>query len=64
LPIETQNEPDRIRCPVLRLTRAHRLSEYDAVYLYLAMDRELALATRDVALRKAALAEGVSLIET
>jgi predicted nucleic acid-binding protein len=49
---------------VLRLARAHRLSVYDAVYLDLAMDRGLALATRDVALRKAARAEGVSLIET
>lgn len=64
LPIETQDETDRLRGPVLRLARAHRLSVYDAVYLDLAMDRGLALATRDGALQKAARAEGVSLIET
>lgn len=64
LPIETQDESDRLRGPVLRLARAHRLSVYDAVYLDLAMDRGLALATRDVALQKAARAEGVLLIET
>ena len=64
LPIDTQDESDRLRGPVLRLARAHRLSVYDAVYLDLAVDRGLALATRDVALQKAARAEGVSLIDT
>lgn len=64
LPIETQDESDRLRGPVFRLARAHRLSVYDAVYLDLARDRGLALATRDGALQKAARAEGVSLIET
>ena len=64
LPIETQKEPDRMRGPVLRLARTHRLTVYDAVYLDLAIDRGLALATRDVALQKAARAEGVSLVET
>ena len=44
LPIDTQDESDRLRGPVLRLARAHRLSVYDAVYLDLAMDRGLALA--------------------
>jgi len=62
--IETQNETDRMRGPVLRLARTHRLTVYDAVYLDLAIDRGLALATRDVALQKAARAEGVSLVET
>jgi predicted nucleic acid-binding protein len=32
LPIETQDESDRLRGPVLRLARTHRLSVYDAVY--------------------------------
>ena len=64
LPIDTQDETDRMRGPVLRMARAHRLSVYDAVYLDLAMDRGLTLATRDVALQKAARAEGVVLIET
>ena len=39
LPIDTQDESDRLRGRVLRLARAHRLSVYDAVYLDLAMDR-------------------------
>ena len=64
LPIETDDESDRLRGPVLRLARAHRLSVYDAIYLDLAMNRGLALATRDVAPQKAARAEAVSLIET
>jgi predicted nucleic acid-binding protein len=64
LPIETQDKSDRLRGPVLRLARTHRLSVYDAVYLDLAMGRGLALATLDVALQKAARAEGVLLIET
>jgi len=64
LPIQTQDETDRLRGPVLRLARAHRLTVYDAVYLDLAIDRGVALATRDAALRKAARAEGVLLIET
>ena len=64
LPIETQDESDRIRGPVLRLARAHRLSVYDAVYLDLAMGGGVALATRDVALQKTARAVGVSVIET
>src|SRR5487761_2518489 len=44
LPIETQDESDRLRGPVLRLARAHRLTVYDAIYLDLAIDRGLALA--------------------
>jgi predicted nucleic acid-binding protein len=64
LPIDTQDESDRLRGPVIRVARAHRLSVHDAVCLDLAMDRGLALATRDVALQKAARAEGVVLIET
>lgn len=64
LPIDTQDEADRLRGPVLRLARAHRLSVYDAVYLDLAMHRGLALATRDAALQTAARKEGVLLIET
>src|SRR5487761_2504562 len=64
LPIETQDESDRLRGPVLRLARAHRLTVYDAIYLDLAIDRGLALATRNHAQQTAARAEGVRLIET
>jgi predicted nucleic acid-binding protein len=63
LPIDTYDETDRVRGPVLRLARAHRLTVYDAVYLDLAIDRGLPLATRDAALRKAARAEGIVVIE-
>jgi predicted nucleic acid-binding protein len=47
---------------VLRLARSHGLSVYDAAYLALAQQRRLALATLDLDLRKAANAEGVSLV--
>ncbi len=48
---------------VLALMRAHRLSAYDATYLELALRRGLSLATRDKALRQAATAAGVALLE-
>lgn len=41
------------------LAREHALSLYDAVYLELAMRRNLPLATRDTALNKAAKRAGV-----
>ena len=46
---------------VLRLARHHGLSVYDALYLELALHQEADLATRDDALRRAAVAEGVRL---
>jgi predicted nucleic acid-binding protein len=55
--------PDRIdllRLP--HLARKHGLTTYDAAYLSLALREKLAVATSDVALRRAALAEGVTLI--
>ena len=48
---------------VLALMRAHRLTAYDATYLELAVRRGLPLATRDKALRQAATAVGVALLE-
>ncbi len=63
LSIETIDETARIRGPVLRLARAHRLTTYDAIYLDLAMDRGLPLATRDGDLRRASRAVGVALID-
>jgi predicted nucleic acid-binding protein len=64
LPIETDDGTQRIRGPVVRLARTHRLTVYDAIYLELAIRRELPLATRDKDLRKAALSAGVPLIAT
>lgn len=64
LPVETIDESDRIRGPILRLARTHRLTVYDAIYLDLAIQRGLALATRDQDLRRAADAAGVKVIET
>ena len=45
---------------VFRLARSHGLSGYDALYLELALRRSGALATGDIALVRAARAEGVS----
>jgi predicted nucleic acid-binding protein len=44
----------------LTLARRHRLTIYDALYLELALRLGAPLATRDGALRRAALAEGVA----
>lgn len=43
------------------LARRHGLTAYDAAYLLLARERDLALATQDHALRRAANAEGLRL---
>lgn len=52
---------DRID-PWLTLCRAHGLTSYDAVYLELAVRRQLPLATLDDNLRKAAKGVGVELL--
>jgi len=55
LPISVDQEtPDRMMKEIVALARRHQLSTYDASYLDLAMRRDLPLATRDTALRKAA----------
>jgi predicted nucleic acid-binding protein len=64
LPVETDEETARVRGPVFRLARKHRLTVYDAIYLDLAMHRGIPLATRDNELRRAAQAANVALIET
>lgn len=61
LPIRTDVHPDLET--MLLLARAHGLSVYDAIYLELASRRQAALATSDSALDRAAVAEGISLIE-
>ncbi len=48
---------------VLAITRRHRLTVYDAVYLELAQREDIPLATLDAKLARAARAENVRLIE-
>jgi predicted nucleic acid-binding protein len=48
--------------PVFALAQRHRLSFYDAAYLELAQRQDIALATLDQALARAAVAENVALI--
>lgn len=63
LGIERDNEaPDRAFSHLLPLCRTHQLTSYDAIYLDLAIRRNLALATLDDDLRKAAKKLGVRLL--
>lgn len=63
LGIERGNEaPDRAFSNLLPLCRTHRLTSYDAIYLDLAIRRNLALATLDDDLRKAAKKLGIRLL--
>jgi predicted nucleic acid-binding protein len=48
--------------PVFALARRHHLSFHDAAYLELAQRQDIALATLDQALARAAVAENVALI--
>ena len=61
LPIQTDAQPDLDTA--LSLARTHGLSFYDAVYLELAQRRQATLATLDAALGRAAIAEGLMLVE-
>jgi predicted nucleic acid-binding protein len=63
LGIEIDTEaPDRALGHLLPLCRAHDLTSYDAMYLDLALRRQLPLATLDEPLRKAAKMLGVKLL--
>jgi len=63
LAIERDNEaPDRAFPHLLGLCRMHRLTSYDAIYLDLAIRRNLPLATLDDDLRKTAKKLGVGLL--
>jgi predicted nucleic acid-binding protein len=65
LAIRTDAELEhRIHGPVLDLARLRRLTVYDAMYLDVAMRRDLPLATRDRQLEEAAREAGVPLIDT
>ena len=64
LPIVINQESDgHIWGATLRLADQYGLTVYDAVYLELALRRQLPLATWDDALRKAAMASGCGLFE-
>ena len=54
--------PDRAFTRLLALCRMHKLTSYDAMYLDLALRRNLPLATLDDDLRKTAKKLGVSLL--
>jgi len=60
LPIAVDREPESSE--VLRLARTHRLSVYDAAYLELAQRSRADLATLDADLKRAAQAEGVTVV--
>jgi len=63
LGIERDDEaPDRAFTHLLALCRTHRLTSYDAVYLDLAVRRNLPLATLDGDLRKCARKLGIRLL--
>jgi predicted nucleic acid-binding protein len=63
LGMERDNQaPDRAFTHLLALCRSHRLTSYDAIYLDLAIRRNLPLATLDEDLRKAAKKLGVALL--
>ena len=63
LEIELDDEaPGRAFTHLLSLCRAHRLTSYDAMYLDLAVRRQLPVATLDNDLRKAAKKLGVPLL--
>ena len=63
LEIEQDDEaPRRAFTELLALCRRHRLTSYDAIYLELAVRRQLPLATLDNDLRRIAGRVGVSLL--
>jgi predicted nucleic acid-binding protein len=63
LGIERDDEaPDRAFTHLLALCRTHQLTSYDAIYLDLAVRRNLPLATLDDDLRKTAKKLGVPLL--
>ena len=58
LPIETDSLPVGSMSQVLQLCRAHGLTAYDALYLELAIRRNIPLATQDKLLTASAIAAG------
>ncbi len=62
LPIETDHLPMTNMGHVLHLCRQYTLTSYDALYLELALRRNIALATQDKKLESSAEAAGVKLV--
>lgn len=60
LPIKSDADCDEKR--LMPLARKHQLTAYDAAYLELALRKDVALATLDAELERAARAEGVALV--
>jgi predicted nucleic acid-binding protein len=64
LPIRLEPPRDPAQWPaVIALAEKHRLTAYDAAYLELVLRTGLPIATLDGDLRRAALAEGVPIVE-
>lgn len=62
LPIETDHLPITNMGHVLHLCRQYTLTSYDALYLELALRRNIALATQDRKLKASAKEAGVKLV--
>lgn len=62
LPMDTDREPPD-PAQLLALALRHDLSAYDAVYLELALRRQLPIATADTALAEAARVSGVGVLD-
>jgi len=63
LPIDAEPPLNAVQAKaVLALSEKHNLTVYDAAYLELAHRRQLALGTLDSGLRKAAQAEGITVL--
>lgn len=54
---------DHSEIELMRLARTHDLSVYDAAYVEVALRNEAGLATLDVKMAKAAIREGVSVLD-
>ena len=63
LPIEIDSLPVNSMSQVLQLCRAHRLTAYDALYLELAIRRNIPLATHDKLLTASAVTAGARVFD-
>lgn len=61
LPIDSSEQVPSEILKLPELAQSHRLTNYDAAYLALALGTGLPLATNDAALRRAAAASGVKI---
>ena len=63
MPINTDLLPIGSMLRVLHLCRTHRLTAYDALYLELALRRNIPLATQDKSLATSAIAAGAKVFD-